>query len=982
MKNYLLLLFTFFTITVFGQPTGNIEEDTARANRLYEEAMRLLPAITAQKAEYLEAESESLETIEETIVMKKLMAANTLLEQYPVFRTTIKIKGELAFLYSLLGNTEAAIELSEQTINEALSNGIDSLDNCLFKSYCTKAYTNQLIRRSIGEFAERVYQTATDADVDDFIYFKYKYISELIYQNNKFLLDKNLSEFEVFLNKSLNQNFTYGNIYYYWLQMSYNSNIVRNIDKSIAYGNKVVFENEKHQILVDEELGMVYYELGQLYASINNDNEAMKLLEKSLSLSQNPDGRGLIYIEIARIVRGNDLNKNDLKKALEYALKAREEFLVSGNPFFLHGSTGDIALYYHKIGNNILFKQYMEESLEYNRNAGLLITFGKVLKEIGEYEAALNLIQEALIEFVPEFSSMDFTDNPSENDFFKSSKLGGRALMTKGEVFYEQAMESGKTEQRRLLNLSLESTNIAVEVLEKELINLNGFESSKLIYNRNINDALERLLKIRYALWELEKTPQSINMIIEIMERKKAVSILDVLSPPDLPAAILTKEKQLLQDRVNYELKFEFLSDNDSLEFYNNQLLSINDELEILEQEIIKKDPKQRFFYKDKVADLTTLQQALDNNTLFVQYSLAPSNDLFILAISKESHNIKEIEIDDTFFDNINVLNQLLKNPLLIQTTNRDKFIAISNRLYQKLLLPIQDELSNYSNIQFINDYLLHNLPFEVLLKTNDKKDFKDLDFLIKNYDISYQYSATVYTQLKNKPTIKDNSLFAFAPVFNENSAIGSTRNIGFLVDSLYQGVDNGRFLSLPNTKMEVQAIAKTLKGKGQTTVLLERNATKANYNQAIKKQSYQFVHIATHGLVNFQNPKLSALACYSETDDVEQNLLFANEIQVQDIQVDLVVLSSCESGIGQLINGEGLIALNRSFIISGANNVIFSLWKVSDEYSAELMIDFYKFYLETNDYSAALRQAKLKMLQDPTTANPRYWAAFVLIGA
>jgi CHAT domain-containing protein len=131
---------------------------------------------------------------------------------------------------------------------------------------------------------------------------------------------------------------------------------------------------------------------------------------------------------------------------------------------------------------------------------------------------------------------------------------------------------------------------------------------------------------------------------------------------------------------------------------------------------------------------------------------------------------------------------------------------------------------------------------------------------------------------------------------------------------------------------------------------------------------------------VNYENPQLSALACYQSESETD-GLLFANEIQMQDLQADLVILSSCESGIGQLVTGEGLIALNRSFIYAGANNVLFSLWKVNDEYTSGLMIDFYTSYIKNESYTKALRQAKLKMLQNPTTANPRYWAAFVLIG-
>ncbi|MCR9286914.1 CHAT domain-containing protein [Saprospiraceae bacterium] len=95
----------------------------------------------------------------------------------------------------------------------------------------------------------------------------------------------------------------------------------------------------------------------------------------------------------------------------------------------------------------------------------------------------------------------------------------------------------------------------------------------------------------------------------------------------------------------------------------------------------------------------------------------------------------------------------------------------------------------------------------------------------------------------------------------------------------------------------------------------------------------------------------------------------------------DLVVLSSCESGVGQLLDGEGMLGLNRSFVYAGVPNVIFSLWKVYDEATGQIMTEFYKNTLDGQSYSTALRTAKLKMLENPATAVPDIWAAFLLVG-
>jgi CHAT domain-containing protein len=91
--------------------------------------------------------------------------------------------------------------------------------------------------------------------------------------------------------------------------------------------------------------------------------------------------------------------------------------------------------------------------------------------------------------------------------------------------------------------------------------------------------------------------------------------------------------------------------------------------------------------------------------------------------------------------------------------------------------------------------------------------------------------------------------------------------------------------------------------------------------------------------------------------------------------------LSACQTGAGKLARGEGIMALTRGFLYSGARNIIASLWKVYDQHTSQLMVELYRQILSGKSYSAALRAAKLKMLEKPETAGPQSWAAFVLIG-
>jgi CHAT domain-containing protein len=108
---------------------------------------------------------------------------------------------------------------------------------------------------------------------------------------------------------------------------------------------------------------------------------------------------------------------------------------------------------------------------------------------------------------------------------------------------------------------------------------------------------------------------------------------------------------------------------------------------------------------------------------------------------------------------------------------------------------------------------------------------------------------------------------------------------------------------------------------------------------------------------------------------------LYTSEIYRLTMNAELVCLSACETGLGQQSSGEGLMGLGRAFLYAGARNLLVSLWKVPDESTSELMVDFYRTLFLRKKLSGSLRQAKLEMLKNPAYQSPFYWAPFVLIG-
>jgi CHAT domain-containing protein len=146
----------------------------------------------------------------------------------------------------------------------------------------------------------------------------------------------------------------------------------------------------------------------------------------------------------------------------------------------------------------------------------------------------------------------------------------------------------------------------------------------------------------------------------------------------------------------------------------------------------------------------------------------------------------------------------------------------------------------------------------------------------------------------------------------------------------------------------------------------------------------YRIVHFATHGILDNKHPELSGLvlSLINKEGNPQDGFLKLQDIYNMRLPVDLVVLSGCETGLGEQINGEGLLSLTRGFMYAGASRVVASLWKVSDIATASLMADFYKA-MEHDGMppAAALRAAQVKMWKQRQWSSLYYWGAFQIQG-
>ena len=266
--------------------------------------------------------------------------------------------------------------------------------------------------------------------------------------------------------------------------------------------------------------------------------------------------------------------------------------------------------------------------------------------------------------------------------------------------------------------------------------------------------------------------------------------------------------------------------------------------------------------------------------------------------------------------------------------------------LHQLLIEPIEDLLPSDPNarVVFVPQEQLFLVPFPAL----QAKDGSDL---IEHHTIL----TAPAIQVLGLTSVKDNES---AQTASPPLVVG---NPSPMPESLPP---------LPHAGTEADGVAELL----STSPLIGDAATETAIKQQLSTAS--LIHLATHGFFNEANPLQGSLA-FAPTDS-QDGLLTAEEILDQSLQADLVVLSACDTGRGQ-ITGDGVIGLSRSFLAAGADNVMVSLWQVPDDATAQLMIEFYR-QRQQLDNAQALRQAMLATREQ--YKDPVAWAAFTLIGA
>jgi CHAT domain-containing protein len=270
--------------------------------------------------------------------------------------------------------------------------------------------------------------------------------------------------------------------------------------------------------------------------------------------------------------------------------------------------------------------------------------------------------------------------------------------------------------------------------------------------------------------------------------------------------------------------------------------------------------------------------------------------------------------------------------------------------------------------ITIIPDGMLSHLPFDALIQKLPESNtctFKDLDYLIIEYEISYSFSS---------------NFLAFSEKMKENNKIKNILAFGYYAEEkeISDGNQrNTRHMSLSGTKTELDDIAKYYSGN----FLIGSDASESNFKRLCT--GYDAIHLAVHGTYDSLNNYNTYLIFNSTTDSLEDGKLYNYDLFPMKLNSSLAVLSACETGLGKNNPGEGLLSMGWGFAYAGCQSLVLSLWQATDQSTTNLMREFYKQLSTSHSITKSLREAKCYYLAqaDEYTAHPKYWATFVNYG-
>lgn len=712
-----------------------------------------------------------------------------------------------------------------------------------------------------------------------------------------------------------------------------------------------------------EKKGSTLNDIGTLYSRLGNPSRALEYFEESLKIRKDvshPTQLATLYRNIAN----RELELDNFQKAVDYYERSLALRKQVGNARHIATSLLDLAQIEQQRNNPLKALAYAnrvrsiaDSTKDYSLLKNVYIRLGQINNKLGKPGVALSCYKKSLA-----YSRF----------LTKDSRIG--PLMHLSRAY--NSLESDS---------ALVYGSQAVALIEDGRSNTGSDSGMKANYFEQYS-----YFYINMASWTL-KYKDDIAKAYYMVEQAKARTLADELVQASqridekLPEEVRIERNKMLSaiDRLYSELRAaERESARNSIE---SEIRKAELNYSAFQNELHEKYPRYKKLELQEPVTLYKAQSINEPKTAILEYAV---NDDLLLAffISNKEFSIKQYSLNELRSSGGIELKQLVQSfkDAILSHAGKAELDLRSSELYALLLEPFEEQLGSYTNLIIVPDGALAYLPFEAIRNNNS--------YLIEQFDIKYMPSITSLTLLKKPDRNQEKQLLAVAgsEVMNVNSETGRRLN---------------SYSALPSTLIEVDSIASHFT---EVTTLKEEQVTEKALKQYLSNE-YKYIHLATHGFIDEDQPAQSGLRLSStqgaEVSSENDGLLKSSEIYRLNLNSDMVVLSACNTGLGKVVKGEGMLGLQRSFFYAGTSSVVVSLWNVYDRSTAHLMNEFYKAIIDNPDgkqsswitrflrwtgwddsipfglKATAMRTAKLDLIHHPLFNHPVYWAPFIVVG-
>jgi CHAT domain-containing protein len=736
--------------------------------------------------------------------------------------------------------------------------------------------------------------------------------------------------------------------------------------------------------------------LSDIYRALGDYRRAFDVSQKSLRLCEeehNRRGTVMALTELG-IIYGVQNNQEQALSHLEKALAIAQEI---GDTIMTATLRHDIAVQFQRLGNYERALGILQGLLKQTEDSGDRGGAAMVRNQIGQVHALRGAHDEALSYYNQSMAGLDAANMKRAtvvvlNDVSEAYLAQGKNDEALSAA--ERAVSLSRETGRQLdLWLALTFMGYAQLALNRPLEARQSFaEAVSIIEKLRGQTAGGVEERQRYFEGGLRAHHGMLNVLVKenkprealiFAERAKARVLLDVLQQGRVSVQKAMTAGELEQER---RLKSELTQLNMQLgratQLNNPDPTRVGDTQRRLEKTRLTYEAFQNSLYaahpelkvqrgEAPIIDAEELATLLpDAGSALLEYVVTTDKTyLFVVtrAAAKEDVDVRvypiPIKRDDLAKRTRAFRRQLAERDL--------GFRASAVKLYELLLKPAQAQLRGKTNIVIAPDDALWDLPFQALPTSVNR-------FLIEDAAIAYAPSLTVLREMTRRKREGADALPASLLAFGNPLLGKETINRAALT------LRDVQIASLPEAEQEVKALRR-LYGLSRSRVYIGADARE----DRVKREAGQarILHFAAHGTLNNVSPMYSHLVL-AKGGDSEDGLLEAWELMQLDLKADLAVLSACETARGRIGAGEGMVGLSWAMFIAGVPSTVVSQWKVEAASTRDLMVSFHRGLIgqpgagkSKPTKAEALRQAALKLMRNPETRHPFYWAGFVLVG-